>query len=92
MGVLVDTNILLRSVQTKRQKLESRNWKMEKRKPHSCHEAVKKPPCISFLQKKYGAVSSRHEPRKAEQQATIDPTREPSADDLAGGGRGTTDR
>jgi hypothetical protein len=35
------------------------------------------------LQKKKSAVSSRHEPRKYEQQAAVDPIREPTADELA---------
>src|ERR1700682_3964724 len=47
---------------------------------------------MSVLQNEKSAVSSRHERRKYHQQAAFDSPREPTADELAGGGRGTTDR
>jgi hypothetical protein len=51
-------------------------------KPGSCEETLR----ISILQNKKSAVSSRHEPRKCNQQTAFASLREPSTDELARSG------
>src|SRR5260370_9353146 len=53
----------------------------------SCEETL----CISVLQNKKSAVSSRHEPRKY-QQTSFDPLRKPPTDELESRGCGAPHR